>query len=83
MDCICAIDLDTILPCYYISKLKGVKSVYDAHEYFSQLDEVISRPEIYRFWHRIERKMIPQFKNGYTVCESLAEEFKKNYNAEL
>ena len=80
MDCICAIDLDTILPCYYISKLKGVKRVYDAHEYFSQLDEVISRPKIYRFWHKIERKMIPKFKNGYTVCDSLAEEFKKNYN---
>ena len=81
MDCICAIDLDTILPCYYISKLKGVKRVYDAHEYFSQLDEVISRPNIYRFWKKIEKNMIPQFKNGYTVCDSLAEEFKKNYNA--
>jgi glycosyltransferase involved in cell wall biosynthesis len=81
MDCICAIDLDTILPCYYISKLKGVKRVYDAHEYFSQLDEVISRPKIYRFWKKIEKSMIPRFKNGYTVCDSLAEEFKKNYNA--
>ena len=81
MDCICAIDLDTILPCYYISRLKGVKRVYDAHEYFSQLDEVVSRPKIYRFWHRIEIKMIPKFKNGYTVCDSLTEEFRKNYNA--
>ena len=80
-DCICAIDLDTILPCYYISKLKGIKRVYDAHEYFSQLDEVVSRPDIYRFWHWIERRMIAKFKNGYTVCESLAEEFKKNYGA--
>lgn len=81
MDCICAIDLDTILPCYYISKLKGVKRVYDAHEYFSQLDEVISRPKIYRFWHGIEKKMIPKFKNGYTVCDGLAEEFRKDYKA--
>ena len=81
MDCICAIDLDTILPCYYISKLKATKRVYDAHEYFSQLDEVISRPAIYRFWHRIEKRMMPKFENGYTVCDSLAEEFKKNYNA--
>ena len=81
MDCICAIDLDTILPCYYISKLKGIKRVYDAHEYFSQLDEVVSRPNIYRFWFGIEKKMIPKYKNGYTVCDSLAEEFKKNYNA--
>ena len=80
-DCICAIDLDTILPCYYISKLKGIKRVYDAHEYFSQLDEVVSRPAIYRFWHRIERRMIPKFRDGYTVCDSLAEEFKNNYGA--
>ena len=80
-DCICAIDLDTILPCFYISEIKGIKRVYDAHEYFSQLDEVISRPDIYRFWHKVERKMIPKYKNGYTVCDSLAEEFKKNYNA--
>ncbi len=80
-DCICAIDLDTILPCYYISKLKGIKRVYDAHEYFSQLDEVVSRPKIYRFWHRIEKKMLPRFKHGYTVCDSLAEQFNKNYGA--
>ena len=81
IDCICAIDLDTILPCYYISKFKGAKRVYDAHEFFSQLDEVIRRPKIYRFWHRIEKGMIPKFEKGYTVCDSLAEEFKKNYNA--
>jgi len=81
-DCICAIDLDTILPCYYISKLKGTKRVYDAHEYFSQLDEVVSRPNIYRFWHRLEKKMMAKFKQGYTVCESLAGEFKKNYGAD-
>jgi glycosyltransferase involved in cell wall biosynthesis len=61
--------------------MKRIKRVYDAHEYFSQLDEVVSRPNIYRFWHRIERRMIPKFKNGYTVCESLADEFKKNYGA--
>jgi len=76
---ICAIDLDTILPVYVISRLKAVKKIYDAHEYFSQLDEVVSRPRIYRVWHWIERKMIPRFPHGYTVCDSLADEFRKNY----
>lgn len=80
-DCICAIDLDTVLPCYYVSKLKGIKRVYDAHEFFSQLDEVVSRPNIYSFWRRVEKKMIPKFKKGYTVCDGLAEEFRKNYGA--
>lgn len=78
-DCFCAIDLDTILPCWLVSKLKGAKRVYDAHEYFSQLDEVVSRPVIYRLWHWIEKKMIPRFEKGYTVCQSLADEFLKNY----
>jgi len=32
MDAVCAIDLDTILPCLYISKLKKIPRVYDAHE---------------------------------------------------
>lgn len=81
-DCICAIDLDTILPCLLISKLKGIKRVYDAHEYFSQLDEVISRPGIYKFWLGVEKLIIPRFKYGYTVCQGLASEFNKNYNAD-
>jgi glycosyltransferase involved in cell wall biosynthesis len=81
-DCICAIDLDTILPVYCISSLKGIRRVYDAHEYFSQLDEVVSRPGIYRIWHWIEKKLLPRFLQGYTVCESLAVEFKKNYDVD-
>ncbi|MBI1342651.1 MAG: glycosyltransferase [Terrimonas sp.] len=79
-DCICAIDLDTILPCYGASKLKGVQRVYDAHEYFSQMEEVISRPLVYKFWHWVEQKMIPRFPKGYTVCGSIADEFKHLYH---
>ncbi len=81
-DCICAIDVDTMLPAFLVSKLKGIKRVYDAHEYFSQLNEVVSRPFVYKFWRWLERMMIPHFKNGYTVCQSLANEFRKYFNAE-
>src|SRR5271154_4051954 len=34
MDAICCIDLDTILPALFISSIKNVKRVYDAHELF-------------------------------------------------
>ena len=81
-DCLCAIDVDTMLPGYFVSKLKGSKRVYDAHEYFSQLNEVVSRPFIHKLWRWIEKKMVPRFKKGYTVCQSLADEFKKNFNAD-
>jgi len=80
MDAVCAIDLDTILPCYIVSVLRGKKRVYDAHELFSEMKEVITRPFIKRTWLAIEKFAVPKFKYGYTVSHSIAEEFHKRYN---
>ncbi len=78
-DCICAIDLDTILPCLFISKLKGTKRVYDAHELFCEMKEIVSRPNRYKAWKWIERFSVPKFKHGYTVCKPIANEFERMY----
>jgi glycosyltransferase involved in cell wall biosynthesis len=79
MDAICAIDLDTILPCLQVSKIKKIKRVYDAHELFTELKEVITRPNIHKTWLKIEKRSVPQFPLGYTVSESVAEEFHRRY----
>ena len=79
MDCICSIDLDTILPCLFISKLKKTKRVYDAHELFCEMKEIVTRPGIQKVWKKIERYALPQFKNGYTVNQPIADEFYKMY----
>ena len=79
MDCIGAIDLDTILPCYFISKIKKIKRVYDAHELFCEMKEIVSRPAIYKMWKRIEKYTVPKFPLGYTVNQPIADEFKKMY----
>lgn len=78
-DVICAIDLDTILPVYAVTALRRLKRVYDAHELFTELKEVISRPAIHRMWLWIERKMVPRFPVGYTIGECYAEEFNRKY----
>lgn len=78
-DLFCCIDLDTILPVWLVSVLKNKKRVYDAHEYFSQQKEIVTRPRIYKIWHWIEKRFTPQFVNGYTVSNSIADEFKRNY----
>lgn len=80
MDCICAIDLDTILPCLAVSKIKRVQRVYDAHEYFSELKEVISRPLVHRFWLLVERIALRQFRFGYTVSEGIQQQFAAKYH---
>ncbi|MBK6826351.1 MAG: glycosyltransferase [Chitinophagaceae bacterium] len=79
MDAVCAIDLDSILPCLYISRLKKVERIYDAHELFTGLKEVVSRPAVLKWWTRIEKKAVPKFKWGYTVSESIASVFKERY----
>ena len=80
MDAICAIDLDTILPCLKISRWKKIPRIYDAHELFTELKEVISRPSVQKTWTKIEKKSVPKFTYGYTVSESIAEEFHRRYN---
>lgn len=79
-DIICAIDLDTILPCYVVSVLRNKRRVYDAHEYFTELKEVVTRPFVHRFWSAIERFSIPRFPKGYTVSESIASAFFEKYH---
>jgi glycosyltransferase involved in cell wall biosynthesis len=80
MDAVCAIDLDTILPCLFISKLKNAVRIYDAHEYFTELKEVRTRPMVKKVWTWIERFAVPKFHHGYTVGEGLAAEFRKRYD---
>ncbi len=79
MDGICAIDLDTIIPCYLISLLKKIPRIYDAHELFCEMKEIVSRPRIYKAWKWIERRTVPHFTHGYTVNQPIADEFHKMY----
>lgn len=81
-DVLCAIDLDTILPVYFVSKIRGLKRVHDAHEIFTDLREVITRPSVYKMWNWIARFAIPRFPVGYTIGESYAEDFKKRYGVD-
>ncbi len=82
MDAICAIDLDTILPVYALSKLRGIPRVYDAHELFCEIEEVVSRPKIQKMWYWIERHTVPHFKYGYTVNKSYVDEYRRMYGVD-
>ena len=79
MDAVCAIDLDTALPCLAVSGIKKIPRIYDAHEYFTELKEVRTRPVIKKVWTAVERFTVPRFKLGYTVSEGLAAEFYTQY----
>ncbi len=81
-DVLCAIDLDTMLPIYYASVLKKTKRVYDAHEIFTEMKEVVTRPFVKKVWDWVGKKYIPKFKYGYAIGEYYAQFFKEKYNAD-
>ena len=72
-------DLDTALPNYFISKLKGIKMIYDSHEYFTETPELVGRPRVQKVWKRIEGFVVPRLKEMITVCDSIAELFEQKY----
>ena len=78
-DAVCAIDLDTILPAFYMSKWRNKKMIYDAHEYFTEVPEVVRRPRVKRIWEWVAQKTIPSCMYCYTVGTSLAEVFEGKY----
>ena len=83
-DIVCGIDLDTILPCFLVSILRGRKPcVYDAHELFTEVPEVVRRPMIRRIWLGVERFVLPKLKYCYTVSQSVADEFDRRYNVKF
>ncbi len=76
-------DLDTLLPNYLVSKLKGKKLVYDSHEYFTEVPELISRPKVKAVWERIERFIFPKLNYVSTVNQSIAEKYREKYGVSL
>ncbi|MDE3236323.1 MAG: glycosyltransferase [Bacteroidota bacterium] len=81
-DAFCAIDLDTILPVLLMSKIRKKIRVYDAHEFFTEQKEIITRPMIHKIWDWIENQTVPHFKNGYTVNEFLRDSFLLKYGTD-
>ena len=82
-DAICAIDLDTILPVLFATKLRLKKSLYDAHEYFTEVPELIGRPFTKAIWGKIAKFSIPRITFCYTVGDSLATIFKDKYKKDF
>lgn len=78
-DAYCAIDLDTIIPNYFASVLRRKKRVYDAHELFTELNEVVNNKKVKLVWDKVESFAVPKFKNGYTVNQFMKDEFERRY----
>ena len=76
-------DLDTLLPNYLISKIFSKKLVYDSHELFTEVPELIDRKGVQKVWLSIEKFIFPNLKNVYTVNNSIANYYSNKYDVSV
>jgi glycosyltransferase involved in cell wall biosynthesis len=82
-DIILANDLDSLPAAWLVALLKRVRLVYDSHEYFTEVPELISRPFVQKIWLRLESLMLPTLKRAYTVSPAIAKAYKEKYGIEM
>ncbi len=78
-DRICAVDLDTLVPAFLVSSIRSKTCIYDAHEYFTEVPEVVDRPFTKAVWEFVARRFIPRLRYAYTVGPRLAGIFEERY----
>ena len=76
---IVACDLDTLVPCYLVSRLFRKKLIYDSHEYFTGQYGLEERRFKHFLWKSVERLTVPRVKHMITVSESIADLYRHEY----
>lgn len=76
-------DLDTLLPNYIVSKIKGATLIYDSHEYFTGVPELAETPMKRKAWKSQEKLLIPRLKFMFTVNDSIAKLYKDEFGPDV
>lgn len=76
-------DTDTLLANYLVSKIRRKPLIFDAHEMFPEVPEVINRKHVKYVWTKIEDWIFPKLKSSYTVCRSIADIYNEKYGISM
>jgi len=82
-DAVTANDLDTLTACYLACRIKRIPLLYDSHEYFTGLPELVDRPFVRNVWKLIERMFLPRIRFSSTVCGPVAELYFQQYGVHM
>jgi len=76
-------DLDTVLPVFFLSRLRHVPMIFDSHEYFTETPELVHRPGVQKVWKSIERYVLRRLPWMITVNDSIAAMFEQEYGIKV
>ncbi len=83
VDLIWANDLDTLAPTFLVSTFRRKKLVYDAHELFTEVPELIHRQGTRNLWLKLESWILPKLTKMVTVNQSLANLYHEKYQIQV
>lgn len=72
-------DLDTLPASYLASRIKRIPLIYDSHELFTQVPELINRKGVQSIWRWWERTLLPRIRYAVTVNYSIATIYRRLY----
>ncbi|MDD3891872.1 MAG: glycosyltransferase [Bacteroidales bacterium] len=72
-------DLDTLLAARIASRLLNKPIVYDSHELFTEVPELVDRPRTRNFWYRLEKRLTKGLQHCSTVSDGVSMELKNRY----
>lgn len=78
-DLLLANDLDTLTANRVAGWLRRKPVVYDSHEYFTEVPELVGRPRIQSFWRWLEKHLVPGVAAACTVSSPIAEVYSRLY----
>lgn len=82
-DVFVANDLDTLPANFLASKIRRKPLIYDSHEYFTEVPELIGRPVVRSIWTSLEKFLVPKVNAAYTVCTSIADIYRNLYGVDF
>ncbi len=79
-DVLYANDLDTLLPNFIVARLKKIPLIYDSHELFCEVPELLQSPFKRNIWQQLEKRVVPKLDFCITVNQSIAKIFEDKYH---
>lgn len=78
-DAVGSVDFDTLAAGCLASLLRRKKRVFDAHEHFTEVPELVGRPRVQHFWKTVARLCLPHYRHAYTVGPGIAGLLEQEY----
>ncbi len=82
-DAFYANDSDTLPACRWAARLRKKRLLFDAHELFPDVPELVGKPRVQRVWRWVERTCLPSVDAAFTVSQSVAEEYRRRYGVAM